>query len=452
MTDGALLLFIIFFAVLFIVLATAKWGLHPFLALLVASFGVGIVAGMPLKDVVKAVNDGFGGLMGSIGIVIVAGTVIGNILEKSGAALRMAEVVLRLVGEKRPQIAMSLIGAIVSIPVFCDSGYVILSSLKKALAKRAHVALASMAVALATGLYATHTLVPPTPGPIAAAGNIGASDYLGTIILIGLVVSVPVIFVGYIWAVKVASKIDIPGEEDHTFNYDEIVKQFGSIPSTGKAFAPIVTPILLISVASVISSVGWTGQLADFLLFLGEPVVALLIGVIVSFTLLPKWNEDTLTGWIGEGIKDSAAIILITGAGGAFGSVIKMTPVGDFIKGLAEGGLLEGPFILLIPFLVAAALKTAQGSSTASLVITSALIAPMISQMGIDGAIPLALVVMAIGAGAMTVSHVNDSYFWVVTQFSGLKVTDAYKAQTMATLLQGITAITIAMILWMLLL
>ena len=161
---------------------------------------------MPLLTVVENVNAGFGGLMTSIGIVIVAGTIIGVILEKSGAAYRMAEVVLRILGEKRPQLAMSIIGYIVSIPVFCDSGFIILSSLKKSLAKRAKVKVASMAVALSTGLYATHTLVPPTPGPIAAAGNIGATDYLGTIILVGLFVAIPAVIVGYIWAVKVGTK------------------------------------------------------------------------------------------------------------------------------------------------------------------------------------------------------------------------------------------------------
>lgn len=185
-----MLFLIILIGVLFIVFATAKLKLHPFLALLISSFFVGIAAGMPLLTVVESINTGFGGLMTSIGIVIVAGTIIGIILEKSGAAYRMAEVVLRVIGPKRPQLAMSIIGYIVSIPVFCDSGYIILTSLKKA-AKRAGVTIASMAVALATGLYATHVLVPPTPGPIAAAGNIGAADYLGTIILIGLIVAIP---------------------------------------------------------------------------------------------------------------------------------------------------------------------------------------------------------------------------------------------------------------------
>lgn len=161
-----MLLFMILLSVILIVVFTAVFKVHPFLSLLFGAFFVGITSGMPLLTVVENVNDGFGGLMKNIGLVIVAGTIIGVILEKSGAAYRMAEVVLRLIGEKRPQLAMSLIGYIVSIPVFCDSGFIILSSLKKALAKRAKVAIASMAVALATGLYATHTLVPPTPGPI----------------------------------------------------------------------------------------------------------------------------------------------------------------------------------------------------------------------------------------------------------------------------------------------
>ncbi len=212
--EGFGLILLIVVGVLFVIFATAKLKLHPFLSLLIAAFGIGILAGLPLSEVIDSVNGGFGGLMGSIGLVIVFGTIIGVILEKSGAALRMAEVVLRIVGEKRPQMAMSLIGAIVSIPVFCDSGYVILSSLKKALAKKAKVAVASMAIALSTGLFATHTLVPPTPGPIAAAGNIGAEDFLGTIILIGIIVAIPAIIAGYIWAVKVGTKIQVEGEDD----------------------------------------------------------------------------------------------------------------------------------------------------------------------------------------------------------------------------------------------
>src|SRR5699024_7738792 len=227
--EGFSLIILIVLAVLFIVLATAKLKLHPFLSLLIAAFGVGIISGIPIAEVADVIEEGFGGLMGSIGLVIIFGTIIGVILERSGAALRMAELVLRIVGENRRQLAMSIIGAIVSIQVFCDSGDIILSSLKKALYKRYKVAVASLAVALATGLFATHNLVPPTPVPIAAACNIGAVSYLGTVILIGLIVSIPAVMAGYIWAVRVGTKIKVENEEDEefTYDYDTILKEFG---------------------------------------------------------------------------------------------------------------------------------------------------------------------------------------------------------------------------------
>ncbi len=446
-----MLFFIILIGVLFVVLATAQLKLHPFLALIISSFFVGIASGMPLLDVVTNINTGFGSLMTSIGIVIVAGTMIGVILERSGAAYRMAEVVLRIVGPKRPQLAMSIIGYIVSIPVFCDSGFIILSSLQKSLAKRAKVTVASMGVALATGLYATHVLVPPTPGPIAAAGNIGAADYLGTVILVGLLVAIPATFVGYLWAVKVATKIEVPLDKEEAMDYEEVIKSFGEMPSTFKSFFPIILPIVLIGIGSIAALVGDPESTFNMILrFIGSPIVALLLGVFAAFPLLPNLNEETLTGWIGDSLKDAAPILLITAAGGSFGTVIKETGVGDMLQQMDLGSLAQGSLFLLVPFLIAAALKTAQGSSTTALVITSTLVAPMLVTAGIEGAFPLALVVMAIGAGAMTVSHVNDSFFWVVTQYSGMEVTQAYKAQTMATLLQGVTTIAVSMIIWVL--
>jgi GntP family gluconate:H+ symporter len=445
-----MLFLILLIGVLLVVIATTKFKLHPFLSLILGTFFVGIASGMPLMKIVENVNTGFGDLMGGIGLVIVFGTIIGTILEKSGAALRMAEVVLRVVGPKRPQLAMSMIGYIVSIPVFCDSGFVILSSLRKALAKRAKVAVASMSVALATGLYATHTLVPPTPGPIAAAGNIGANGFLGTIIIIGLITAIPATIAGYLWAVKVAAKIEVDDDEEE-LNYDEIVSSFGKMPSAFLSFLPILLPIVLIGIGSIVTFQEATGNIANFFIFLGSPLVALLAGVLAAFLLLPKYNEETMTKWVGEALLDAAPILLITGAGGAFGGVIKNTGIADVIQSWSLGDVFSGALFLLIPFLIAAALKTAQGSSTAALVITSSLIAPMLPGLGIDGAVPLALVVMAIGAGAMTVSHVNDSFFWVVTEFTGMTVTDAYKAQTMATLLQGVVTIGFSMILWVIL-
>jgi gluconate:H+ symporter, GntP family len=450
MIEGPGLLGILLFAVAFIIFVTTRLRLHPFLALLAAAFLTGLMVGMPLPDLVQAINGGFGAIMASIGLVIVLGTMVGTILERAGAALKMADVVLRWVGEKRPQLAMSLIGAIVSIPVFCDSGYVILASLKRALARRAQVALASMAVALATGLYATHTLVPPTPGPIAAAGALGAEDYLGTIILVGLVVSVPTIIAGYLWATRVAARIRIPDENEGA-SYEEVVRGFGDLPPAWKAFAPIVVPIVLIALGSIVAFTGYAGAGASFLRFLGAPLVALSAALLMALLLVPRFDEETLTGWMAEGIRHAAPILLITGGGGAFGRVLSSTPIAELVTGLAEGGLPGGPWALLLPFLVAAGLKTAQGSSTAALVVTSSLMAPLLVGMGLDAPIQVALVIMAIGAGAMTVSHANDSFFWVVTQFSGMEVQDAYTAQTLATLVQGLTALATTFVLYLLL-
>lgn len=442
---------IIIIGVLFIVISSAKFKLHPFLGLIIAALFVGIASGMPLADVVKNINEGFGGLMTSIGIIIVAGTIIGTILERSGAAYRMAEVVLRIVGPKHPQLAMSLIGYVVSIPVFCDSGYIILSSLQKSLAKRAAVPLATMAVALSTGLFATHTLVPPTPGPIAAAGNIGATNYLGTIIVIGLLVAIPVTLVGYLWAVYAGRKVVVPADNEPALDYEEVIKSFGKMPSTFKSFLPIVLPIVLIAIGSIATmTMSADSSLTTLLVFFGSPTIALLCGVAAAFLLLPEMSETTLNDWIADSLKDAAPILLVTGAGGAFGTVIKNTSISDTLQNM-DFSSLTGALFLLVPFLIAAALKTAQGSSTASLVITSSLVAPMLVTMGVEGAVPLALVVMALGAGAMTVSHVNDSFFWVVTQFSGMDVKDAYKTHTVATLLQGLTALIISMLLWLLL-
>ena len=446
MLEGPILILILIGAIVFIILSTSVLKLHPFFSLIIASFGVGLLVKMPLQEIINAVNNGFGGLMRYIGLVIVFGTIIGSILEKSGATIKIANVVLSSIGKRSPTLAMSLIGAIVSIPVFCDSGFVILSSLNKVVAKRAKVSLATMTVALSSGLYATHTLVPPTPGPIAAAGNIGASDYLGTVIWIGLITAVPAILVGYWWALRVKS-ITIAGEEDHS-NQNAVLTEIDSLPSAFRSFGPILLPVILIASASTVKFLELTGSLADSVLFVGNPLVALLLSVFISFTLLPKFDEEHLSNWIGKGILRAGPILLITGAGGAFGSVLKATPLTDLITSTVNSGNISGMVFILIVFSIAAALKSSQGSSTAAMVITSSLLAPLLPAMGITTPIALSLVVMAIGAGAMVVSHVNDSYFWVVTQFSGLKLNDAYRSFTLVTLWQGCTVLVTTLILY----
>lgn len=442
MVQGPMLLVILAVAIIMIVLLISRFKVHAFLALLAASFFVGFAAGMNPIDVTKTIMKGFGGTVERIGIVIIAGTIIGVFLEQTGAALTMAETVLKWVGAKRPALAMSIIGYITSIPVFCDSGFVILSALNKSLSKKSGVSMAVMATALSTGLYATHTLVPPTPGPIAAANNLHAD--LGMVILIGLIVAIPVTIAGYLWATKFASQYEVIAET--SVSYEELLEKFKSLPSAFAAFTPLVLPIVLIGLASVANFPGkpfGDGTLKLAINFIGEPMNALLLGFFSCFLLVPKLDEEVLSGWVGQGIKDAAAIIFITAAGGSLGALLAASKIADYLG----SSLAVFNLGIFLPFVIAAALKTAQGSSTVSLITTSAIIYPMLGTLGLASPTGAVLATMAVGCGAMVVSHANDSYFWVVSQFSDLKVNLAYKCQTLGTLVQGLVGIVVVYIL-----
>ncbi|GIU22848.1 gluconate transporter [Shewanella colwelliana] len=450
------LVLILLAVIAFIVIATSKFKLHPFLTLILASFITAFAYGLPSGDIAKTITTGFGGILGYIGLVIVLGTIIGTILEKSGAAITMADVVIKVLGQRFPTLTMSIIGYLVSIPVFCDSGFVILNSLKQSMANRMKVSSVSMSVALATGLYATHTFVPPTPGPIAAAGNLGLESNLGLVIGVGVFVAAVAALAGMLWANRFANvEPDGEGAEElkqHVEDFESLKAAYGTLPSPAKAFAPIFVPILLIclgSIANFPSKPLGTDGLFDLLVFLGQPVNALMIGLLLSLLLLKGSNKiKEFSERISQGLVVAAPILLITGAGGAFGAVLKATEIGTFL-GSSLSALGIGIFI---PFIVAAALKSAQGSSTVALVATSALVAPMLGDIGLASDMGRVLTVMAIGAGAMTVSHANDSFFWVVTQFSRMSVKQAYKAQTMATLVQGVTAMILVYLLSLVLL
>ena len=430
---GLVMILLLVASIVLIVVATSVFKLHPFIALIFAALFVGLGASalgqFDVMAVESTIRSGFGGILAYIGIVIVLGTIIGVFLEKSGAAIRMADTILKMVGPKRPGLAMSIIGWFVSIPVFCDSGYVILSALRKSVTHKAKVSATMMSVALATGLYASHTLVPPTPGPIAAAGNLGLEDSLGLVIMFGVIISIFTMLAGFFWAKYIGGKIKIQEDLDNEAAFAKgldleekaIEDQYGKLPSTFQAFAPILIPILLIALGTIASFPGdlmGTGFIANLFKFFGKPVMALIVGFFFALGLAPRLDEEVLMKWIGEGIKLAGPIILITGAGGAFGAIIKATPVAEYLGQSMSGWSLG----ILVPFCIAAALKTAQGSSTTALVTTSALMAPLLASLGLDSTIGAVLTVMSIGAGAMTVSHANDSYFWVVAEFTGMDV------------------------------
>ena len=449
---GPYLILVLFAAIAFIVVATSKYKIHPFIVLLMAAYLVAFATGMPAVDIGQTISQGFGGLMTQIGIVILLGTLIGVILEKSGAAIKLADLVLNVIGKKHPSLGLSIIGYIVSIPVFVDSAYIILSALKKSIIQSTGKSAVTMSLALATGLMATHVLVPPTPGSIAAAGNLGLENQLGLVIIFGLAIAIVPTLLGNVWANYIGKKYQCGEDKASSLaDYEEVKKKYGKLPSSFKALAPIFIPILLIALASIINFSNnelEKSSFNSFLLFLGKPINALFIGFLFALRLMPAFNKTTLNDWIAEGIKTSAGIIMITGAGGAFGAVLKATPIGDYL-GEVLSGLGLGIFL---PFIIAAALKTAQGSSTVSLVTTSVLVAPLLAGLGLDSEMGRVLTVMAIGAGAMTVSHANDSFFWVFTQFSDMEVDVGYKTHTVATAILGVSTILTVFLLSLILL
>ena len=445
MNNGLLLLLSLVGSVIFIVVATTRWKLHPFLALLFAALAVGAGGGLAPAQTLTALTGGFGRTVGSIGIVIACGCIIGFALEKSGCAQVMAAWVLRLTGEKRAMLAMSGTGSLVSIPVFCDSGFVILSPLARSLARKTGESLAGFAVALSMGLYATHCLVPPTPGPIATAGALGAG--LGSVIALGLVVAVFVVATTYAYARWIGRRLRLePGEEKVSA---AVSAHSVAPPGTLAAFAPIILPVVLIALKSWVDTPArplGDGSARLALSSLGDPNIALLIGVLTAWLVVRRHGRATFSAWTGDGLRDAGTIILITAAGGAFGGVIRETPLGSLI-GSALGSLQLGALSLMVPFIIAAGLKTAQGSSTVAMITTASLVAPLLGSLGLaDGYGPV-LATLAISSGAMMVSHVNDSFFWVITQLSGMTVAQGYRTVTVASGIAGLTGIATVLML-----
>ncbi|GAA1825823.1 GntP family permease [Nesterenkonia flava] len=435
-----------------IVLVTARWKISPFLALLGAALLATFLYRIPLAESVPTVTQAFGNTLGNIGLVIIFGTMIGVILERSGAAISMADALIKVLGKRFPNLTMTLIGYIVSIPVFCDSGYVILNSLRKAITARAGISALATSTALMTGLFATHNLVPPTPGPLAAAEELNVTSDLGLLIGLGLVVSLVSALAALLFASRLSHKefAALPAEREDDLevqDYEQLRASYGKLPHPFMAFLPISLPLVLICLGSIAKLPGeplGAGVLAEALIFLGTPVIALILGLAAAVLLisgdgkLGQFNEDII-----ESIRVAAPILLITGAGAAFGAVLNASPLTDFLADNIAGMGLG----LAVPFLIAAALKTAQGSSTVAIVTTAALVAPLLGSLGLDSTTGSVLAVLAIGAGAMVVSHANDSFFWVVSQLSRIPVATAYRTLTVATAVQGVTAFAVILLL-----
>ena len=457
---GLPLIFVFIVAIVLMIVMISKFKIHPFISIMCISLVLGIIAGIPIVDhktaegttisgLASVIGSGFSGTFSSIGIVIILGALIGSILEQTGAALKLADMVIHLVGKNSPVLAMELMGWVVSIPVFCDSGFVILNPIRKALVKRTKVSSVTLTICLSCGLYIAHVFIPPTPGPIAAANTLfekvfGANNVnLLLVIGIGVLCSIFPLIAGILYAKYIGKKIksadEVTDNGEVVKTYEELKAEFGKLPNGFNAIAPLIIPILLMAASSVVTMVHWEGFFADLFKFLGTPIMALSVGTVFAIIqLLTAKKGKDFYNLTNETLKTVGPILFVTAAGGVLGKVIASSDMVNFITEHANVLQVLGIFF---PFLLSAILKSAQGSSTVALTTTAGIVTPLLPVLGFTTPVQVTLVCMAIGAGAMTVSHANDSYFWVVTNFGAMSPDRGYKTQTMNTLVMGIAAI-----------
>ncbi len=414
-----------------IITLTTKYQVHPFFALIIACFVTGLGVQMLPAELITTVKDGFGNIMKSLGLIIVLGTTLGVLLEHTGSTKVMANYILNSVGDKNAAFALSLTGFIVGLPVFCDSGYIVLNGLNKSLSKKTGISIVITSVSLATGLYSVHCLIPPHPGAAAAAATIGA-DY-GKLILYGILIAVPAMLVGHWWAVYAGKKI-IPVEAGEV----DVPEDLTANPSVLKAFLPVIVPILLIALRSFIKYDSLsTSTWLNGLLSLGDPVIALSVAVLLAFGTKTKWKKKTVSLLLQESVEKAGGILVIIGAGGSFGAVLAATKIGNHFSEVFALNSIG----ILFPFLLTFLLKTAQGSSTVAIITASSIVLPLLTALGLDSENGKLLAVLSMGAGSMMISHGNDAYFWVITKFSGLDVRTTLKVYSVASLLMGVTTL-----------
>lgn len=442
--SGGLLIIVFVICIAVMIFAISKLKIHPFLSIMGISVIFAFIADISLKDIPSIIGAGFSVTFTSIGIVIILGALIGTVLEKTGGALKLSDMVIKVVGKKNPELAMLIMGWIVSIPVFCDSGFVILNPIKKALIKRTMTSTVAMSMALSAGLYISHVFIPPTPGPIAAANSLNVGNHLLIVIGMGVACSILPLIAGYFFAKYIGTKVKSSSELNNTDEtvqtYEELVASYGKLPNGFLAVSPIIVPILLMALASIFNMAKIEGNISILVNFLGTPIIALAVGVI--FSVITYFNQKKHTkemqsfyDMTNDTLKIVGPILFVTAAGGVLGKVISSSSLVAFIT---ENATIFESIGIFFPFILSAILKTAQGSSTVALTTTAGILAPLMGALGLDTPVLASLTVMAIGAGAMTVSHANDSYYWVVTNFSDIKAQDGYKTQTLMTLVIGI--------------
>lgn len=433
---GSLIVMLVSIVVL--VLSIMKYKVHPVFALVLVAIGSAIAFGFPLDQVVGTVTGGFGSTIGNIGIVIILGCTLGVILEDTGAALVLANAILKIVGKKNSHLAMAISGYLVSIPVFSDSAIVIMSPVARALSARSGVPLFALLGSLNAGIMATHTMVPPTPGPLAAAGTLGAD--LGMVIGLGLITAAAYTFVGMLWCNSKAMKTKYPkvsemANVETVLGDDFTIKTDKKLPSTFLTFAAILTPVLLICLNSFGAMfLAKDSAILPYLGFVGHPVISLFIGVLIALFLdTSRFSKEQVYKWFDISVEKSGFIILATGAAGAFGAVLKGSGVGTYLGNIIAATALPAIFV---PFLISLLLSVANGSATVALLTGSAIVLPLLPSLGLHPAIAC----LSIAAGSSFFYHANASHFWVVQKSNDISMDETYSLVSMGTALGSVAA------------
>jgi GntP family gluconate:H+ symporter len=418
-------------SIICIILLTSKWKLNAFIALFLVSLFLAIAV-LPSKNVVTIMKTGFGNTMASTGFLIIPGAIIAIILDKTGAAVTLARYILSKTGEKNGAAALGITGFIAGMSIFCDSGFIILSGLAKSFSSKTKTAMPFIAAVLACSLYAVHNLIPTHPGALAAAGILNAN--IGNLVVAGILFAIPGFFVAYFWVKRMTKNKYYEPAPAHDIPLQEVEKNY---PPVFWSFVPVVIPLLLIATASLlhIFQTGNGNVLINIFEFTGQPMIALVIGVVFALLLLRDKKMETLNEVFETAIEKAGPILIITAAGGMFGMIIKETGVGTSAgMALSKTGLG-----LLIPFGIAVILKTAQGSSTVAIITAASIVAPMLPSLGLSSDLGKLFTMLAMGAGSMIASHANDSYFWVVTKFSDIHADITLRVFSTATIIMGIT-------------
>lgn len=435
-----------------LLLLILRFKLNSFISLLVASIVVALLAGMPLTEINHSIQNGMGGILGFIATIIGLGSIFGKLLEHGGGTEALARRLIQSFGIERAPWAMMLTGFLISIPVFFDAGLVILIPVIYALTRRSGKPILYFGIPLLAGMTVTHSFVPPTPGPIAVAELLDAD--LGWVILVGIIVGLPTaVIAGPIFGKWISSRITvgIPAIMDEG-NYMLQEKADSELPSFASVLLLIGFPIILILSSSICGTLIKTSSieesmLTSVLLFLGHPFTALILATLATLIYMSAKRgigKDELSEVCVSALAPAGLIILITGAGGVFKQILIDThAAGDLAQILQDSNLP----LLLLAYLLAFVVRIVQGSATVAMITAASILAPIITEMGLlPGELDKALWTLAIAAGSITFSHVNDSGFWLVSRYFGLTEKQTFQSWSLMTTLVSITGFLIILV------